>query len=54
MGRMNCIEKIILKQEKDLLKSNRSSIWKNYCGKWKMIFNQGTLCDKQEQRDDRI
>lgn len=28
--------------------SLRSSIWKNYCGKWKMIFHQGTLCDKKE------
>lgn len=28
--------------------SLRSSIWKNYCGKWKMIFHQGTLCSNKE------
>ena len=26
--------------------SLRSSIWKNYCGKWKMFFHQGTVLDK--------
>ncbi|MGL5693959.1 MAG: DUF4440 domain-containing protein [Peptostreptococcaceae bacterium] len=25
--------------------SNRSSVWKNFRGKWKMIFHQGTLAN---------
>lgn len=29
--------------------SLRSSIWKNNCGKWKMIFHQGTLCGKRNR-----
>lgn len=33
--------------------SLRSSIWKNYDGKWKMFFHQGTLTSKDEIENNR-
>ena len=34
------------KLNEDKKYSLRSSIWKYYDGKWKMVFHQGTLTDK--------
>lgn len=33
--------------------SLRSSIWRNYDGKWKMFFHQGTLTSKDEIESNR-
>ncbi len=32
--------------------SLRSSIWKCYCGKFKIIFHQGTLCNKDRRMNN--
>ena len=54
----NCILSLFKLIKHDVVDENkkyslRSSIWKNYDGKWKMFFHQGTLTSKDEIENNR-